>query len=115
MRPDENIHLPALRGEARLKPLRGRTKAREHIDFNGERRHPLAEGRVVLLGEHGGRREECDLLMIDRSDERRPHGNLGLTIPSVPAKQAIHRRRRRHIRLNLRDRPRLIRRLLPRE
>ena len=51
---------------------------------------------------------ECDLFAVHDGFECRPHGDLGLAVANVAAQQAIHRRRRFHVALDVPDGRRLI-------
>ncbi len=65
----------------------------------------------MLLGEHGRRCKECDLLAAHRGLERRAQRKLGLAEPNVAAQQPVHRLIRLHVCLDLRQRRDLVRRL----
>ena len=69
----------------------------------------------VLEREHGRRREDRDLLAVHDRLERGAHRDLGLAVADVTAEQAIHRRRRFHVALDVVDRGPLIGRQLPLE
>ena len=69
----------------------------------------------VLEREHGRRREDRDLLAVHHRLERRAHRDFGLAVADVAAQQAIHRRRRLHVALDVGDRRLLIGRQLPLE
>ncbi len=63
--------------------------------------HPLAEGSLVLLGQHGRGDEDRHLLAIFDSLERGPHGEFGFSVSDVAAEQAIHRAGLLHVLLDL--------------
>ena len=65
---------------------------------------------LVLKREHRRRREERDLLAVHHRLERGAHRHLGLAVADVAAQQAIHRRRRFHVALDVGDRRLLVRR-----
>ncbi len=50
----------------------------------------LFEGLVVLQGEHRGRREHGDLLVVAQRFKSRAHGDFRFAVADVAAEQAIH-------------------------
>ena len=66
----------------------------------------------MLKRQHGRRREERDLLAVHHRLERGAHRDFGLAVADVAAQQAIHRRRRFHVALDVGDRRLLIGRQL---
>ena len=81
-------------------PLRGSRfcsagvrKRLTHSTTNGYSASRCAEGAVVLLGQHGRRHEDGDLLAVVDRLERGPHGELGLAVADVAADEAVHRPR----------------------
>ena len=69
----------------------------------GKAGEPLLQRLQVLEGEHGRRREERDLLAVHDRLERRAHRDFGLAVADVAAEQAVHRRRRLHVALDVGD------------
>ena len=47
--------------------------------------------RIVLLGQHGRRHEDGDLLAVVDGLERGADGELGLAVADVAADEAVHR------------------------
>src|SRR5262245_564482 len=78
-----------------------RSKPADHLDHHRKARESIAQRLQVLKGEHGRGRQERDLFAVHDSFERRPHGDLGLAIANITAQQAIHRRRRFHVTLDV--------------
>ncbi len=64
----------------------------------------------MLRRQHRRRRQEGDLLAVHHRLERGAHRHFGLAVADVAAQQAIHRRRRFHVALDVGDRGRLVRR-----
>ena len=62
----------------------------------------------VLRGEHRRGREDRDLLAVHHRLERGAHGDFRLAVADVAAQQAIHRRRRFHVALDVGDRGGLV-------
>ena len=91
MRADQDVHPAGFRLRDDLLLLGGGTEPAEHFDANRERRHALPERGVVLERQHGGGREHRDLLAVLRHFERRAHGQFGLAVTHVAAKQTVHR------------------------
>ena len=85
----------------------------DHVGAYRERREPVLQGLQVLEREHGGRREDGDLLAVHHRLERGAHRHFGLAIADVAAQQPIHRRRRLHVALDVGDRRALIGREIP--
>ncbi len=111
MRTYEHVHLALgeLAHDAAL--LLGRTEPGDHLHFDRELPHPLAEGAVVLLREDGGGHEHHDLFAVHSGFEGGTQGDLGLAVAHVPAHQAIHRLRTLHVVLDLVDGAALVDRL----
>ena len=82
---------------------------------NGKVGEPLAEGPVVLLGQHRRRHQHGHLLAVLDGLERRPHGQFGLAVADVAAQEPVHGDRLLHVGLDLADGADLVRRLLVRE
>jgi hypothetical protein len=85
-------------------------EAADHVDLRRERGEALTQRLQVLRGEHRGRRQESDLLAFHHSLEGGAHRHFGLAVADVAAEQAIHRRRRFHVALDVGNRGGLIRR-----
>ncbi len=100
--------LPAARSIERVGLLGLRAEAAHHVDADGEAREALLQRLLVLERQHGGRREEGDLFAVHRRLERGAHRHFGLAVADVAAQQAVHRRRRFHVLLDVGDRGRLI-------
>ncbi len=66
-------------------------QAGEHFDAHRERRQPLAEGREVLQGQHGGRHQHRHLTPVVDRLERRPQRDLGLAEADIADDEAVHR------------------------
>ena len=69
----------------------------------------------VLKREHGGRREKGGLLVVHDGLEGGTHRDLGLAVADIAAEQAVHRRGRLHVLLDVGDGADLIGRRLVRE
>ena len=81
----------------------------------GKPGEPFGQRLLVLKCEDRRRREEGDLLSIHHRFEGGAHRHLGLPIADVAAQQAIHRRRRFHVPLDVCDGIYLIDRQVPLE
>ena len=110
VRADDDVDLAGgERGDELLLLVRGPEPA-DHLDADREAREPLLQRPRVLKREHGGRREERDLLAVHHGLEGRAHRDFGLAVADVAAEQAIHRRRRLHVLDDVADRGLLVRR-----
>ena len=78
----------------------------------GKAGEALPQRLLMLEREHRRRREKRDLLAVHHRLERGAHRDFGLAVADVAAEQAIHRRRRLHVALDVGDRGRLIGRQL---
>ena len=87
----------------------------DHVDRHRKPGEPLGQRLLVLKRQHGGRREKRDLLPVHHRLERGPHRHFGLAIADVAAQQAIHRRRRFHVALDVVDGVLLVDREIPLE
>ena len=87
----------------------------DHVDPDREGREAVLQRLQVLEREDGRRRQERDLLAVHDRLERGAHGDLGLAVADIPAQQPVHRRRRFHVALDVRDRVGLIDGQLPLE
>ena len=94
--------------------LRGPVAA-EQLDGHGPAREPLPEARVVLLGQHGRRRQDRHLAAAERALEGRAQRHLRLPEAHVAAHEPVHRRRAFQVGLHVGDGPRLVGRLTVRE
>ena len=63
-----------------------------------------AQRLLMLKRQHRRRRENGHLLAVHHRLERGAHRDLGLAVADVAAQQAIHRRRRFHVALDVGDR-----------
>ncbi len=68
----------------------GRAGARQVLDAHGEVAQALAEGGVVLEGEHSRGHQHGHLLAVGGCLERRAYRDLGLAEAHVAAYQAVH-------------------------
>ena len=82
---------------------------------DGERREAILQRLQVLEREDRRRRQERHLLAVHDGLERRAHRDFGLAVADVAAQQAVHRRRRLHVALDVGDGVRLIDGQLPLE
>lgn len=69
----------------------------EHGDMHAEILEPLRGGVVVLLRQNGGRGEQGRLLARNDGAEYGAEGDFGLSVPHVPADQAVHDLVRTHV------------------
>ena len=92
-----------------------RAEAADHVDADGKRGEALPQRLQVLEGEHGRRREHRHLLAVHHGLEGGAHRDFGLAVADVAAEQAVHRRRRLHVALDVVDGVLLIERQLPLE
>ena len=104
VRADDDVDLAGREIGERLLLLRLRAEAADHVDADGEAGEALAERLLVLEREHGRRREDRDLLAVHHRLERGAHRHFGLAVADVAAEQAVHRRRRLHVALDVGDR-----------
>ena len=87
-------------------------EARQQFHPDGPVSKPVAEGRVVLLGEQGGRHQQGHLPACLDRDEGGAQGHLGLAETDVTADHAVHRQRRFEVGNHRVDGVLLVRRLL---
>ena len=79
-------------------------RKREIISMlNGKCGEAPLEGLEVLEGEHGGGREDGDLLVVADGLESGAHGDFGFAVADVAAEQAIHGRGGLHVALDVGD------------
>ena len=102
--------LPAARSASAAACSALRAEAADHLDADRKAGESLAQRLLVLKREHGRRREERDLLAVHHRLEGGAHRDLGLAVADVAAEQAIHRRRRFHVALDVGDRRLLVER-----
>ena len=115
VRPNDDVHAPRrqLAGDPALVFVAA--EPREHLDAHGEAGQPLAEGVVVLLGQHRRRDEDGDLHAVDDGLEGGSHGDLGLAVAHVAADEPVHRPDSLHVVLHVADGRLLVGRLDVRE
>ena len=115
VRADDDLHLAGGEILERLLLLALGAEPADHVDAHGKRGEALAQRLHVLEREHGRRREEGHLLPVHHRLERRAHRHLGLAVADIAAQQAVHRRRRLHVGLDVADRGELVGRQVVRE
>ena len=98
---DEDIDASLLELGEDLTRLFGRPRAREILHLHGQVRQALAEGLVMLEGEHGGGHEHRHLLAVGGGLEGGTHRHLGLAEAHVAAHQAVHGAAALHIGLHV--------------
>ena len=103
VRADDDVNLARLDALDDLFLLFGRAEARDEFDGHGEDGEARAEGLVVLVGEHRGRREHRRLLRVHDGLEGRAHRHLGLAVAHVAAQKPVHRRDGFHVALHVLD------------
>ena len=87
----------------------------DHVDRHRKSGEPLGQRLLMLKRQHGGRCEKRHLLAVHHRLERGPHRHFGLAVADVAAQQAIHRRRRLHVALDVVDGVLLVDREIPLE
>ena len=85
-----------------------RAEAAHHVDPHRKTGKALAERLLMLKRQHRRRREERDLFSVHHGLEARAHRDFGLAVADVAAQQAIHRRLRFHVALDLGNRGLLV-------
>ena len=115
VRAHDDLHLARREILERLLLLGLRAEAADHVDAHGKRGEALAQRLHVLKREHRRGREEGHLFAVHHGLERRAHRHFRLAVADVAAEQAIHRRRRFHVGLDVADRGELIGREVVRE
>ena len=85
----------------------------EHVDPHRKSGKAIPQRLLVLEGEHRRGREEGHLLAVHRRLERGAHRHFRLAVADVTAQQAVHRRRRLHVALDVGHGRALVRRQLP--
>ena len=112
MRPDDRIDLARGQIGQRLFLFGLAPEPADHLDADRKTREPFLERLLMLERQHGRRRQERDLLAVHHRLERRAHRHFRLAVADVAAQQAVHRRRRFHVALDVGDRGSLIGRQL---
>ena len=115
MRSDHDVDAALLQVDEHLLLVGAALDTTDRLDPEGIRLEPAPEGPLVLFGEHRGRHEDRDLLAELRGLEGGADRDLGLSESDVAADQSVHRRARRHVPLDRRDRGDLVLGLLVRE
>ena len=95
--------------------LRLRAEAADHVDAHGKSGESLRERLLMLKRQDGRRRKERRLLAVHHRLERGAHRHFGFAVADIAAQQAIHRRRRFHVALDVGDGLRLVDREVPLE
>ncbi len=90
VRAYDDVNLALLEAGDYLLLLLCRAEPAQGRHLHGKGRKPPAEGGVVLLGEHGGRHEDGDLLSVEHSLEGGAHGDLGFAVAHIPADKPVH-------------------------
>ena len=88
--------------------LSGRAEPAQHGHVHRIIGHPLAEGLVMLLGQHRGRREHGDLLAVHHRLERGADRHLRLAEADIAADEPVHRALGFHVGLGRGDRGKLV-------
>src|SRR5260370_22127135 len=101
MRADDPVHLAGFQIRENFLLLRGAAKAAEHFDARGESGESLLKRLEMLEGEHGGRRKDSYLFVVQNCLERRAHSDFSFTVANVAAKQAVHGRGAFHVTLDV--------------
>ena len=112
MRADDDVDLARGQVDQRFLLLGLAAEAAHHVDADGKAGEALLQRLLMLKRQHGGRRQKRDLLAVHHRLERGAHRDFGLAVADVAAQQAVHRRRRLHVLLDVGDRGLLIRRQL---
>ena len=115
MGADQNIDLTTLHPCNDVLQVRGRLKARDHLNGEGPVGKPVPEVGVVLVGQKGSWDQNRTLAAILCGDESGAHGDLGFAKTHVTAHQTIHDLGCTHVVLDGGDSGGLIRRFLKRE
>ena len=111
VRADDDVDLAGGEIGERLLLLRPSMRKRLTMSMRTGKPAKRSLQRLLMLErEHRRRREEGDLLAVHHRLERGAHRDLGLAVADVAAQQAVHRRRRFHVALDVGDRRLLIER-----
>ena len=103
VRADEDLDLAGLEILERRLLLGLGAEPADHVDADGKRGEAILQRLQVLEREDRGRREDRHLLAVHHGLERGAHRDFGLAVADVAAEQAIHRRRRFHVALDVGD------------
>src|SRR5450631_3728294 len=103
MRADQDVDLTRFHSLENQLLLFWCAEARNHLHYYGELFEALLEGLKVLKAENGRWFQHRHLASILHSLECRAHGYFSLTVPNVSAEQAIHRKARLHVALDIGD------------
>src|SRR5690349_14737852 len=101
MSANENVELSARAPFHNLALLLARAESRNRIDLKPKLRHPSRERPPMLLGQHGRRHENRNLVAGINRLKRRSNRQLSLSESDITAQQPVHRPRRLHITLDL--------------
>ncbi len=115
VRAHEDVDVAAGQLLERRQLLALAAEARHHVHAHGERREARFQRFMMLEGEHGRRREDRHLLAVHHRLEGRAHRHFRLAVADIAAEQAIHRRGRFHVALDVGHGAGLIHRQVPRE
>ena len=102
--PDHDVDAAALQALDDFLLLFGSPEAAEHLHPHREGAEPFAEGRVMLLGQHGGGHQQADLHAFVYRLEGGAQRNLRLAVTHVTADQAVHGPGLLHVGLDFVDR-----------
>ena len=108
MRADDDVDLAGGEVGEDLLLFRFGPEPADHLHAHGKSGEPLLDGLLVLKRQHRGRREKGNLLAVHDGFEGGAQRHFCLAIADVAAQQAIHRRRRFHVALDVGDSRRLI-------
>ena len=103
VRADDDVHFA--RGKVRddLLLLLLRPEAAEHLDTDGEPGEAILQGLLMLERQHRRRRQKRHLLRVHDRFEGGAHGDFCFAVADVATEQAVHRRRRFHVALDVGD------------
>ena len=90
MSAHEDVYLTRFEVGKQFLCLLGRASTREVIYSHGQVLQAVGEGVEVLIGEHGGRHQDCHLLAIDGRLESGTDSHLRLAESYVAADEAVH-------------------------
>ena len=111
VRADDQIHLANGKIRQHLILLRRALEAAQALHAERVGAETVAEGALVLLGQHRGGHQHRHLLASAAGAEGRANGHLGLAEAHVAADQPVHRARLMHVALHRSDGGALIGRL----
>ena len=104
MRADDDVDLAGREIGERLLLLGLAPEPAHHVDADRKAGEALPQRLLMLKRQHRRRREERHLLAVHHRLERGAHRDFGLAVADVAAQQAVHRRRRFHVALDVGDR-----------